>query len=152
MSLRRAIFQIKSYDEYAVHAAVEQARRIAGKMGLSVSGHVFLPRTIRKWTVLKSAFVHKRARDQWEMRTQKQAFVVQVPPEKENAFFHYLNRFRSHLAPSVGMRIRTEEVSVPKVQQQAIEQTNSTHSTVTAPPTEKVVAQSEQATTSSSAQ
>lgn len=114
MTLRRAIFQVKGYDDVAVNAAVEQARRIAGKMGLSVSGHVYLPRVTKKWTVLKSAFVHKKARHQWEMRTQRQLFTIEAPPEHETAFFHFINGYRNHLAPSVGMRIRTEEIALPR--------------------------------------
>lgn len=44
-------------------------QRLGGMMGCKVSGIIRLPCIIRKWTVLRSKFVHKRHMDTYEERT-----------------------------------------------------------------------------------
>jgi small subunit ribosomal protein S10 len=49
------------------------------KQGTKVSGPVPLPTRINKYTVLKSPFVNKKSREQFEMRTHKRLIDILEP-------------------------------------------------------------------------
>jgi small subunit ribosomal protein S10 len=49
------------------------------KQGTKVSGPVPLPTKINKYTVLKSPFVNKKSREQFEMRTHKRLIDILEP-------------------------------------------------------------------------
>ncbi len=63
--------KVKSFDhrliDYCVHTIIQAAQRT----GALVKGPIPLPTKIEKITVLKSTFVHKDARDQYETRTHR---------------------------------------------------------------------------------
>ena len=52
------------------------------KAGAKVSGPVPLPTRINKITVLKSPFVNKKSREQFEMRTHKRLIDILAPTDK----------------------------------------------------------------------
>jgi small subunit ribosomal protein S10 len=52
------------------------------KAGAKVSGPVPLPTRINKITVLKSPFVNKKSREQFEMRTHKRLIDILDPTDK----------------------------------------------------------------------
>lgn len=61
--------KIKSFD----HKVIDETSKLiidnAVRSGAIVAGPIPLPTKIDKFTVLKSTFVHKNAREQFEMRT-----------------------------------------------------------------------------------
>ena len=61
--------KIKSFD----HKVIDETSKLiidnAVRTGAIVAGPIPLPTKIDKFTVLKSTFVHKNAREQFEMRT-----------------------------------------------------------------------------------
>ncbi|PIE98398.1 MAG: 30S ribosomal protein S10 [Treponema sp.] len=67
-------FDIKLVDQSA--AAIVQAVQ---KAGAKVCGPIPLPTRINKYTVLRSPFVNKKSREQFEMRTHKRLIDIVDP-------------------------------------------------------------------------
>ena len=55
---------------------------VAERTGADFSGPIPLPTEIRKYTVNKSTFVHKKSRDQYEMRIHKRLIDIMNPVAK----------------------------------------------------------------------
>jgi len=72
----RIRIKIKAYDHKIIDQSAKLIVDTAQRSGASVSGPVPLPTEIRKFTVNKSTFVHKNARDQYEMRIHKRLIDI----------------------------------------------------------------------------
>jgi len=59
-----------------------EIKDIAVKLGTSVSGPIPLPTEIKRYTVNRSTFVHKDAREQFEMRVHKRLVDILNPSPK----------------------------------------------------------------------
>jgi len=62
---------IKAFDHAIIDTAAKTIIETAEKAGALVAGPIPLPTHIKKITVNKSTFVHKDAREQFEIRTHK---------------------------------------------------------------------------------
>jgi small subunit ribosomal protein S10 len=78
----RIRIKIKAYDHKIIDQSAKLIVETAQRSGASISGPVPLPTDIRKYTVNKSTFVHKDARDQYEMRTHKRLIDIENPTPK----------------------------------------------------------------------
>lgn len=78
----RVRIKIKAYDSKIIDKSAKQIVEAAVRTGSSVSGPVPLPTHIKKVTVNKSTFVHKNAREQYEMRTHKRLIDIINPSQK----------------------------------------------------------------------
>ncbi|MFZ2193611.1 MAG: 30S ribosomal protein S10 [Candidatus Moraniibacteriota bacterium] len=78
----RIRIKIKAYDHKIIDQSAHQIVETAERSGASVVGPVPLPTEIRKFTVNKSTFVHKDARDQYEMRIHKRLIDIVSPTPK----------------------------------------------------------------------
>lgn len=79
---QRIRIKIKAYDHRIID---ESARKIVNnvlRQGAQVLGPVPLPTEIHKWTVNRSTFVHKDARNQYEMRIHKRLIDILNPTPK----------------------------------------------------------------------
>ena len=76
MSKQKIRIKIKSFDHKVIDEAARLILETAEKTGAIVMGPIPLPTDIEKFTVLKSTFVHKNARDQYEMRTHKRLIDI----------------------------------------------------------------------------
>ncbi|MEA2097770.1 MAG: 30S ribosomal protein S10 [Patescibacteria group bacterium] len=63
--------KIKAYDHKVIDQSAKQIVETALRNGASIRGPVPLPTEISKFTLNSSTFVHKDARDQYEMRIHK---------------------------------------------------------------------------------
>jgi small subunit ribosomal protein S10 len=63
--------KLKGYDAKLVDASARQIVEIGERYGVEISGPVPLPTEIHKYTVNRSPFVHKNAREQFEIRIHK---------------------------------------------------------------------------------
>ena len=61
--------KIKAFDHTILNKVAEQILQTAIDSGAMVAGPIPLPTKIQKFTVLRSTFVNKKARDQFEIRT-----------------------------------------------------------------------------------
>jgi len=78
----RVRIKIKAYDNKVIDKSAKQIVETAMRTGTEVSGPVPLPTQIKKVTVNKSTFVHKDAREQYEMRTHKRLIDIINPSPK----------------------------------------------------------------------
>ena len=72
----RLRIRIRAYDHKILDASVKQILDTAERYGAQLMGPVPLPTDIRKYTVNRSTFVHKDAREQFEMRTHKRLMDI----------------------------------------------------------------------------
>jgi small subunit ribosomal protein S10 len=78
----RIRIKIKAYDHKIIDQSAKLIVDTAERSGAEISGPVPLPTEIRKYTVNKSTFVHKDARDQYEMRIHKRLIDITSPTPK----------------------------------------------------------------------
>ena len=74
--------KLKAYDHKIIDNSVRQIIDIANRNGVEVVGPVPLPTEILKYTVNRSTFVHKNAREQFEMRVHKRLIDIINPEPK----------------------------------------------------------------------
>ena len=74
--------RVRAYEHKILDASVRQIVDTALRYGAQVIGPVPLPTEIRKYTVNRSTFVHKNAREQFEMRVHKRLLDILNPSPK----------------------------------------------------------------------
>lgn len=72
----RLRIKLRSYDSKVIDVSCSQIAEIAGRAGVEIIGPVPLPTEIKKYTVNRSTFIHKDAREQMEMRVHKRLVEV----------------------------------------------------------------------------
>ena len=73
---------VRSFDYTIIDEAANLIVHTAERGGSLVSGPVPLPTRIKKYTVNRSFFVNKDARDQYEIRTHKRLVDIKEPTNK----------------------------------------------------------------------
>ena len=79
---QRIRIKIRAYDHKIIDQASVTIIDTVRKYGSEVAGPVPLPTAKRKYTVNKSTFVHKDARDQYEIRVHKRLIDILNPNQK----------------------------------------------------------------------
>lgn len=74
--------RLKAYDYRIIDKSARKIIETAERTGAQVVGPIPLPTEKNKITVLKSSFVHKDAREQFEMRIHKRLIDVLEPNTK----------------------------------------------------------------------
>ena len=74
--------KISAYDHKVLDASSKQIIVTVLRYGCEAVGPVPLPTEIKKYTVNRSAFVHKDAREQFEMRIHKRIIDIISPNQK----------------------------------------------------------------------
>lgn len=74
--------KIKAYDHKVIDQSARKIVETAERSGAAITGPVPLPTEIHKVTVNRSTFVHKNARDQYEMRVHKRLIDIMNPTPK----------------------------------------------------------------------
>ncbi|MBP9686511.1 MAG: 30S ribosomal protein S10 [Candidatus Doudnabacteria bacterium] len=72
----RIRIKIRAYDSKLIDQSAKQIVETAKRSGASVHGPLPLPTERKRYTVLKSTFVHKDSREQFEMRTHKRLIDI----------------------------------------------------------------------------
>lgn len=78
----RIRIKIRAYDNKIIDQATKNIIDTAERNGAQVVGPVPLPTEKTKFTVNRSTFVHKDAREQFEMRIHKRLIDIINPPPK----------------------------------------------------------------------
>ncbi len=68
--------KLKAYDHKIIDNSAKQIINTIIKHGGSVSSPILLPTKINKFTVNRSPFVHKKSRDQFEIRVHKRIINI----------------------------------------------------------------------------
>ena len=79
MARQKIRIRLKAYDHRILDESAMQILDAAEKTGASVAGPIPLPTEIRKYTVIRSPFVHKDGREQFEIRTHKRIIDILEP-------------------------------------------------------------------------
>ena len=78
----RIRIKIRAYDHKLIDQSARQIVDTAKRTGANVIGPVPLPTEKTKYTVNRSTFVHKNAREQFEMRIHKRLIDITTPTPK----------------------------------------------------------------------
>ncbi|PLX20620.1 30S ribosomal protein S10 [Candidatus Parcubacteria bacterium] len=74
--------RIKAFDHKIIDQSTKKIIETAERSGAQIFGPIPLPTEKKKYTVMRSTFVHKSARDQYEMRTHKRLIDIIDPSAK----------------------------------------------------------------------
>ena len=75
----RIRIKIKAYDHKIIDQSTKTIIETVERSGAKVIGPIPLPTDKKKFTVLRSTFVHKNSRDQYEMRVHKRLLDIINP-------------------------------------------------------------------------
>lgn len=78
----RLRIRVRAYENKILDASVKQIMDTAMRHDASIIGPVPLPTEIKKYTVNRSSFVYKNAREQFEMRVHKRVIDIMNPSAK----------------------------------------------------------------------
>ncbi|MBU0540483.1 30S ribosomal protein S10 [Patescibacteria group bacterium] len=81
-AVSRVRIKIRAYDHKIIDQSTRTIIDTAERSGAKVVGPVPLPTEKKKWTVNRSTFVHKNAREQFEMRIHKRIVDILDPNAK----------------------------------------------------------------------
>jgi len=82
MARQKIRIRLKAYDHRVLDQSVRQIVDTAERTGAAVVGPVPLPTRIEKFTVIRSPFIDKDSREQFEIRTHKRLIDVVEPSSK----------------------------------------------------------------------
>ena len=99
---QRIRIRLRAYDHRIIDKACHTILEIVARSGAKVAGPIPLPTQNRKMTVLRSTFVHKDAREQYEMRIHKRLIDVLEPTDQTIDFLMNLD-----LPSGVDVEIKT---------------------------------------------
>ena len=82
MPQQRIRIKLKAFDHRVLDASAKQIVDSAERTGAVVAGPVPLPTRIRRYTVMRSPFIDKDSRDQFETRTHKRLIDIFEPTSR----------------------------------------------------------------------
>ncbi len=74
--------RVSAYEHKILDLSVKQIMDTAARFEAKTVGPIPLPTSIKRWTVNRSTFVHKDAREQFEMRIHKRVIDILSPDAK----------------------------------------------------------------------
>ncbi|MDI6717653.1 MAG: 30S ribosomal protein S10 [Patescibacteria group bacterium] len=74
--------RVRSYDHKLIDSSIKQIIETAIRNGAEIVGPVPLPTEFKRYTVNRSTFVHKNAREQFEMRVHNRMIDIMNPSQK----------------------------------------------------------------------
>jgi small subunit ribosomal protein S10 len=82
MAKQRIRIRLKAYDHRVLDQSAEEIVETAKRTGAKLCGPIPLPTEIERYTVLRSPHVHKKSREQFEIRTHKRLLDILDPTAK----------------------------------------------------------------------
>lgn len=79
MAKEKIRVRLRGFDVELIDQSARSIVQAVQKQGTKVSGPIPLPTRINKYTVLRSPFVNKKSREQFEMRTHKRLIDILEP-------------------------------------------------------------------------
>ncbi len=98
----RIQIRMEAYDHEALDQSAGDIVETAKRTGALVNGPIPLPTRIEKYTVLRSPFIDKKAREQFEIRTHKRLIFISEPTSQTIDALSSLN-----MPAGVDIRIKT---------------------------------------------
>ncbi len=81
-AIEKLRIRVRAYESKILDVSVKQIIDTALRFDAKVIGPIPLPTEIKKYTVNRSTFVHKDAREQFEMRMHKRVIDIMNPSAK----------------------------------------------------------------------
>lgn len=81
-AIQKLRIRVSAYENKILDASAKQIMDTAERYDATVRGPIPLPTSIKKYTVNRSSFVHKDAREQFEMRIHKRLIDIENPSPK----------------------------------------------------------------------
>ena len=91
----RLRLRIKAYDHKLIDNSCKQIIDSAKRHDAEIVGPIPLPTEIKKYTVNRSTFVHKDAREQFELRVHKRLIDILNPNQEIRDYFSLFKPLRS---------------------------------------------------------
>ncbi len=82
VSENRIRIKVRAYDHKIIDQSCRKIIETAQRTGATINGPIPLPTVKNKFTVMKSTFVNKDSRDQYEMRMHKRLIDILNPKPK----------------------------------------------------------------------
>jgi len=82
MPQQKIRIRLKAYDHRILDQSAEQIVEAAERTGAAVAGPIPLPTHIKKFTVIRSPFIDKDSREQFEIRTHKRIIDILNPTSR----------------------------------------------------------------------
>ena len=82
MAKQRIRIRLKAFDHKILDQSAQQIVETAERTGAVVAGPVPLPTRIERFTVIRSPFIDKDSREQFEIRTHKRLIDILDPSSK----------------------------------------------------------------------
>lgn len=79
MSGGRIRIRMEAYDHQALDASAKEIVDQAKRTSARVAGPIPLPTRVERYTVLRSPFIDKKSREQFEIRTHKRIIDITEP-------------------------------------------------------------------------
>jgi small subunit ribosomal protein S10 len=79
---QRIRIKIKAYDHRVIDNSAKQIVETAKRTGAEINGPIPLPVEKSNYTVLRSTFIDKKSREQYEMRVHKRIIDIMNPSSK----------------------------------------------------------------------
>jgi small subunit ribosomal protein S10 len=74
--------RLKAFDHKLLDQSASEIAETARRTGATVAGPIPLPTKINKYTVLRSPFIDKKSREQFEIRTHKRLLDILEPTQQ----------------------------------------------------------------------
>ncbi len=74
--------RVKSYDAKLIDNSVKQIVEAIQRQGGEIIGPIPLPTEVKRYTVNRATFVHKKSRDQFELKIHKRLIDIVNPEPK----------------------------------------------------------------------
>jgi small subunit ribosomal protein S10 len=82
VEVQRLRIKVKAYEHKVLDASIKQILDTALRYDAKIAGPIPLPTEIKKYTVNRSTFIYKDAREQFEMRIHKRVIDILDPTPK----------------------------------------------------------------------
>ena len=82
MARQKIRIRLKAFDHRILDQSAAQIVETAERTGAVVAGPIPLPTRIKKFTVIRSPFIDKDSREQFEIRTHKRLIDIMEPTTK----------------------------------------------------------------------
>ena len=78
--------RLKAFDHRILDQSTHEIVNTARRTGAKIRGHIPLPTSLNRFTVLKGPHVDKKSREQFEMRTHKRVLdIIEPTPQTVDA-------------------------------------------------------------------
>ena len=91
MSEGRIRIRMEAYDHRVLDQSALEIVETSKRTGARVKGPIPLPTRIERYTVLRSPFIDKKSREQFEIRTHKRLIDIEEPTAKTVEALNKLN-------------------------------------------------------------